>query len=1156
MRKPRILATLLAVTALVVGVVVPAASASATTAVAGAASVSAAAAAPGVASAGRDVKTYLDGFDPGNIISDAVFTDRNTMNEAQIQAFFNSKVSRCQGGSDKWGPIVCLKDFTISSVNRPADRYCQGYTGAPNESAARIIYRVAQSCGINPQVLIVMLQKEQGLVTHTWPSMNRYNAALGQGCPDGGVPCDPSYVGFFHQIYGAARQMQIYMEGRYFTYYAPGKTWNILYNPNRNCGSAPVYVANMATSALYYYTPYQPNPAAMRAGYGEGDGCSAYGNRNFYNYFTDWFGSTKSTGARLLRDVSTGVTYLVSGSMKYPFPTAERAVQFSWISSVQDVTTASLAGFVDGGWAPRAVQTDAGNIYLLNSGRRYQVPSCAQALNFAWNCNNLPVVSQVQANNYPDEGYLAPSIYSGGTTWFMQGGYRREIVDTSLLLQYGISPGVSLVADAVAQDYWTGEPVLGPALYGSGAGKVATILPTGAVYSIPAAGQVDMMNAWTRKVTSETFAKLKPTQDFPLAVYVDGSNFILSNDGWMAVDAYGSAVKFVPLPSTSINAMPIAAASRGAHFVRERSSLQVYFVSGGLRPVSAEEQRWISAAYGVPATTRIVADGLLGQGSSPETPLPARGLVKSADGSAYLIDGTNRYRLRDCAQAADWGSSCAQLATVSGSQLAQATDRGWLERLVRRSDGTIWLIQSGVRREVVDPAVLAPYGIGSSTTTVANSLVDALPIAPPVVAVGVYTDGASGMIVVNAAGTFTISAADRLPVVTAGAGKLSPASFALMVPQGPLPSRMMSDGRALVLTERGWLPVDPAHYGGMSKFTQVGSAAWGGVPLLAVEGRPHFVRERSTNQQFLVSGGAVQPIADDAARAWIVAQFGVPSTVWVLADGVLKGTTLPGGTLFRDPGGRVLLSDGGNYYQFTSCTAAEQYGRTCATIPTVSTDQLGMTFAAVLERVLKAPDGRLWLLQNGTRREVPDLALLTAYNIPTASTPVSAAVIEGVKVGTPVVSAGPYRDGSGIIRLVLASGKVLDVPVAARTEIVVSRAKSLTDASFAQLQPTGTLSVRAEAAGSRYVLSAQGWVKVDPANYGSLVFPSVTAEVIAAIPAADPAMGPRFVRETSSSQVYLASGGLTPVNAQEQAAITQSYGVPPTVIVVANGALR
>ncbi len=235
----------------------------------------------------------LAGFDPGNLISDAVFTNKSTMTEAQIQSFFNGKVTTCRGGTDEKGrPIVCLKDFKITSVNRPADSYCQGYTGAANETAARIIYKVAQSCGINPQVLIVMLQKEQGLITNTWPSAWRYDMALGQGCPDD-APCDPAFVGFFHQIYGAARQMQIYMEGRYFTWFAPGKTWNIRYSPNVACGSSPVYIANKATSAMYYYTPYQPNAAALAAGHGEAP-CGAYGNRNFYNYFTDWFGSTRA----------------------------------------------------------------------------------------------------------------------------------------------------------------------------------------------------------------------------------------------------------------------------------------------------------------------------------------------------------------------------------------------------------------------------------------------------------------------------------------------------------------------------------------------------------------------------------------------------------------------------------------------------------------------------------------------------------------------------------------------------------------------------------------------------------------------------------------------------------------------------------------------
>ena len=277
-RTARWATTIVAVLGLILGTAVPAT----------------AAATPAAAAVNGPVKMSLAGFNPGNIISDAVFTDRSTMTEAQIQTFFNSKVKTCRGGSDKYGPIICLKDYKTDSVNRPADAYCKGYTGAKGESAARIIYRAAQSCGINPQVLIVMLQKEQSLVTHTWPSKPRYDAALGQGCPDDAA-CNPKFVGFFHQIYGAARQMQIYMEGRYFQWFKAGNTWQILYHPDakRKCGTGPVYIANKATEALYYYTPYQPNAAALRAGYGTGDSCSSYGNRNFYNYFTDWFGSTQ-----------------------------------------------------------------------------------------------------------------------------------------------------------------------------------------------------------------------------------------------------------------------------------------------------------------------------------------------------------------------------------------------------------------------------------------------------------------------------------------------------------------------------------------------------------------------------------------------------------------------------------------------------------------------------------------------------------------------------------------------------------------------------------------------------------------------------------------------------------------------------------------------
>lgn len=310
------------------------------------------------------VKTSLAGFDPGNIISDAVFTDKTTMTEAQIQSFFNSKVKTCQAG------YTCLKDYKSDSVNRPADAYCKGYTGAKGEAAARIIHRVAQSCGINPQVLIVMLQKEQGLITHTWPSKWRYDAALGQACPDT-APCDPKFVGFFHQIYGAARQMQIYMEGRYFQWYQAGKTWQIQYHPDRErCGTGPVYIANKATEALYYYTPYQPNAAAMRVGYGTGDSCSSYGNRNFYNYFTDWFGSTTQKPSEPQATPPDATQYVVAldstgVAWAYPYASSRWGSRVQIAKGLTNVTAMVDVGDFDGDGARDFVALDGQKPSLL-----------------------------------------------------------------------------------------------------------------------------------------------------------------------------------------------------------------------------------------------------------------------------------------------------------------------------------------------------------------------------------------------------------------------------------------------------------------------------------------------------------------------------------------------------------------------------------------------------------------------------------------------------------------------------------------------------------------------------------------------------------------------------------------------------------------------
>ncbi len=241
-----------------------------------------------VGTAAPAVAADLSRFSAGHIITDEAFTNSTAMDAAQIQAFLNSKGSSCVPGSDG---TLCLKNARFDTPARAADDRCNGYTANGNESAAQIIANVAVSCGINPQVILVTLQKEQGLVTASGSGLyaTRYRSAMGYGCPDTAA-CDEKYYGFFNQVYQASWQFRSYALNPSRYSYRAGVVNQIRYHPTASCGSSGVLIQNQATASLYNYTPYQPDAAALAAGYGVGGPCSSYGNRNFFSYFADWFG--------------------------------------------------------------------------------------------------------------------------------------------------------------------------------------------------------------------------------------------------------------------------------------------------------------------------------------------------------------------------------------------------------------------------------------------------------------------------------------------------------------------------------------------------------------------------------------------------------------------------------------------------------------------------------------------------------------------------------------------------------------------------------------------------------------------------------------------------------------------------------------------------
>lgn len=228
-------------------------------------------------------KLKLAGFNPGNLISDAEFFNAGAMSETQVRTFIREWNKGCVAHND----VPCLADYAIDVQPRAATRFCPYPLAGGHLDAAAVIYQVSQACQVNPQVLLVTLQKEQGLITASGSKLNRerYQIAMGYGCPDNAL-CDKQFHGFENQVYGAAQQFQRYRQQPSLYAVKAAQENAIAYHPDAQCGATTVFVENQATAGLYNYTPYQPSALTLGGG---ADACSTWGNLNFYGLYQAWF---------------------------------------------------------------------------------------------------------------------------------------------------------------------------------------------------------------------------------------------------------------------------------------------------------------------------------------------------------------------------------------------------------------------------------------------------------------------------------------------------------------------------------------------------------------------------------------------------------------------------------------------------------------------------------------------------------------------------------------------------------------------------------------------------------------------------------------------------------------------------------------------------
>ena len=623
-------------------------------------------AAPAAAANGAD-------FNPGNIISDAVFYDADAMSVDQIQSFLTARGAGCTDNS-----LPCLKSFRMDTQAKAGEAgLCAAYPGKGNQTAAQIIFDVAALCGINPRVLMVLLEKEQSLITRRSPSAYAYNYATGWCVTDSGS-CVGSHTGLFNQLYMGARQFKMYAKYPTSYSYRAGRTNTILWHPNSACGSSQVFIENQATAGLYIYTPYRPNQAALANMYGVGDGCSAYGNRNFWRMYTDWFGSTTG-GGYFVKTATSGTVYLLTGAVKHHVPDPATLSLFSVLGPIRVVTQSYLDYFPTGlPVAPVIKDPLSGEVSLIQDGKRHRFSSCTQIAVFGYSCAQDIDLMPSQLDKLPPGepvGQFAKTadgaIYriDGATkTWF-------ETAAAATMATGGVLPFTALMTDAAAAKLPTGSSHLTPGALVKKYSDPAVFLIDGwnrkvhlTSYDITA----EMGIQGTARVVNDAVLDAYGQAPSPLSLLVKcGSAYYLASAGKLVQIADGdvTGIPVTELDGTTCSVLAKAGLITRNVYVRDGGSGQLYMLTqGAARPINALSTAVKLNNGATPVITPLSSGAVATLPKGGALLAPASVVKASGRKEVYVIDGFARK-----IHLPNWGTAdslgLGALRTVSGATI-------------------------------------------------------------------------------------------------------------------------------------------------------------------------------------------------------------------------------------------------------------------------------------------------------------------------------------------------------------------------------------------------------------------------------------------------------------------------------------------------------
>lgn len=318
-------------------------------------------------------------------------------------------------------------------------------------TAAQIIYEAGRDWNVNPQTLIVTLQKEQSLIEDPTPSAKQLDWATGYGICDACSMDDPGlqkFRGFSNQVNYAARLYRRYADNP--------TAYTIKVGEPKVIDGLPVVPQNKATASLYVYTPH------------------LHGNENFRKVWDRYFTLGYPDGS-IVQITGEQTIYLIQNGQKRAFKNKSVFLSHSSDKQILNIAKSDLDKYPDGPTIKFSryalLRVPAGTVYLLvNENLRRGITTSKMLKKLGFNPEEIESIKPEDIADIPEGqpitdksldalGQLVQNKKTGGIALLKDGSLHS--IYSPELLKVNFNRWPKKVIDVkIWNAYPVGEPIL------------------------------------------------------------------------------------------------------------------------------------------------------------------------------------------------------------------------------------------------------------------------------------------------------------------------------------------------------------------------------------------------------------------------------------------------------------------------------------------------------------------------------------------------------------------------------------------------------------------------------------------------------------------------------------------------------------------------